>query len=1251
MNSPVDVRLIKRSAATRAFILATVVVGIVAACLVLAQSWVLSSAVTTVFDGGFGTLLSASTTLILIFAGRAVLAWATQWLGHRSSAAVKSQLRAEITDAVLARPADSRPTGTLVNLVTTGLDALDDYYAKFLPQLGLAMTVPLIVLVVVGFSDLTSAIIILVTVPLIPIFMALVGWTTKTLTAKRWDVQTRLANYFADLVAGLPTLQSFGRARGQLKGLAKTESAHRRETMNTLKISFLSSLTLELLATLSVAVIAVTVGFRLLFGDMSFTTALFVLVIAPEAYLPIRQVGTHFHDSVNGATAARQAFDLIDSAAGSGEQDSAGEPGSGLDNSATKLDNPVPGRDPVVPGLDPGRPNENTELENLAATSGLTVGAATATLPAKPILEVRSLTHTYPNTDVPALAPISFSLYPGEILAVTGTSGGGKTTLLNSVLGFLTPTSGEILTNGQPISDWEAWRAKLAFVGQSPKLTPGTVGENIAFGIEAAQEELREVLDAAGGAQIPLEHTIGDQGAGVSAGETRRIAMARAILKVRRGANLLVMDEPTAGLDSATEAQWIAALRSLGVAALVVTHRPAVIKAADSELAIVPAGDSAAATPDSTTPIPVTTTPITPSPDSTTPSPNPATPSPDSDPGRPIDLAYAAGGDPATNAQDDEFGMAQDDELGMARDNEFGMAQDDEFGMARDDELGEARDNELGVPQPHVSPGDLPWSGASKKKPVLDELEPDLGGEGTLMHRLLGAVPHSRRRLSVAVILAFCATGASVALMGTSAWLISRCAEHPGVQSVAIAVVLVRFFGISRGAFRYLERIFSHSVALRMQSALRLEIYNSLSKTTLLGRTRGDLLARVLADAESIANLVVRVWIPFASSALVVIVATVFIAFFSPLSALILLASAVLAAVIVPYFASQVSKNADEQSVALRGKLGAVLGTIAYAAPDLVAYQLADSAKLKLLEVDAQLRSHERRSTWVQGVAEAVQMLAAGVAVIGSLSVGAYQIANGTLAPVMLAVLCLVPLSLHESLTQLAKAAQTFTKTNAALIRVAELVEAEPVGVGDKRDTATDAAPELVLEDLSAGWPGQPPVQEHLNLKVAKDERVALVGPSGIGKTTIATTVLGMIPPVAGSFEVRGTLGYLAQDAHIFSTSIAENVRIGKRDATAEEVQNALSEAGLGHFSLDLMVGETGQALSGGEERRLALARLLVGDYQVWILDEPTEHLDQITAGQILDDIWHRTEGRAVLAITHDPEVVARCDAELELRR
>lgn len=534
-RGPLDPRLLRRGRATLGYLIAGVAVGSATAVLTLVQASALARALGDIFATHTLTVLQqVFWLLVAVFAGKAVLAWLNQWLAHRAAAAVKSRLRRDVLAARLADPVDpGSSTASLVTLLTQGLDALDGYYSKYLPQLVLAVTVPLIIGIAILTADFASAIVVALTLPLIPIFMALVGWTTEARTRKRWLVQTRLAGHFADLVAGLPTLQVFGRARAQAEGLRRSEDAHRGETMGTLRISFLSALVLELLSTLSVAIVAVGIGFRVVFDQVDLTTAFFVLILAPEVYLPVRQVGVHYHDAADGMAAAESAFAIIESA-------------------------------PTTPPR-----------------------TASAPVPNAPRLSV-ALSHTYPGAQAPALAPVGFDLHPGELMVVTGPSGCGKTTLLNALMGFIAPTAGRVLVDGAAL-DAASRRERIAWVGQTPGMISGTIADNVRLGDPDADDAaVRQALRQAGGGSLDPARGVGDDGEGLSAGERRRVAVARALLWVASGrADLLVLDEPTAGLDEGTETALLDALD--GVTTLAVSHRPAVIARADRVLTL-PAG-------------------------------------------------------------------------------------------------------------------------------------------------------------------------------------------------------------------------------------------------------------------------------------------------------------------------------------------------------------------------------------------------------------------------------------------------------------------------------------------------------------------------------------------------------------------------------------------------------------------------------------------------------------------------------------
>lgn len=527
-KGPIDPRLVSRAAATRWYLVGGVVVGILMAVLTIVQAWLIAASVTHVFhhrntDG----LLEAAAGLAAVFLGKSALVWLNTFLAQRASAAVKSQLRMDIMRARLDRPVDSTAsTASLITLVTQGLDALDGFYSKYLPQLVLAATVPIIIIGAILWADWTSALVVVLTLPLIPVFMMLVGWSTEARTRKRWRLQTRLARHFADLVVGLPTLQVFGRARAQAEGLRRSEAAHRKETVATLRISFISAFVLELLATISVAIVAVSIGLRVVAGHLDLYTALFILVLAPEAYLPVRQVGVHYHDAADGMAASESAFAIIDGAS------------------------------------------------DFAAQGEIRYSSD----PDGPVVSVENMSHVYAGSDAAASGGVSFDVQPGEFVVLTGPSGGGKTTILHALMGFLKPTHGTVVTLP---------REQIAYVGQEPGMVNGTVADNVRLGNpDVTDAAARNALDRAGAPGIGLDHPVGDDGVGLSAGERRRVATARALLRIENGARLLILDEPTAGLDADAEGVLLRSLRGLGVAAIVVSHRAAVIDEADRVITV-----------------------------------------------------------------------------------------------------------------------------------------------------------------------------------------------------------------------------------------------------------------------------------------------------------------------------------------------------------------------------------------------------------------------------------------------------------------------------------------------------------------------------------------------------------------------------------------------------------------------------------------------------------------------------------------
>ena len=497
-----------------------------------------------------------------------------------------------------------------------------------------------------------------------------------------------------------------------------------------------------------------------------------------------------------------------------------------------------------------------------------------------------------------------------------------------------------------------------------------------------------------------------------------------------------------------------------------------------------------------------------------------------------------------------------------------------------------------------------------------------------------------------AVALATGAAAAGVTLLAVSGWLLSRAAEHPPVLYLLVAIVAVRACGLARGVLRYLERLVTHDVALRRQQTLRLAVYRRLAATTWVGRRSGDLLSRVVGDVALVTDGFVRAVVPLCTAAVVVLGAGVALTVLEPAAGLAVLVACLLGTVVVPLLTTWLTAAGDRGLGALRGDLAAVVADVGHAGPDLLAYGAGDLLVERVARADDALRTAEQRTALATGLAGGLQLLTTGAATLAALALGAWAVSGGRLSVVQLAVLALTPLALHELVGGVPTALQAAARSRAALARVSALLTSPAVGSGDVATDPGAAAAgrgRIDLRGVSLAWPDGPGVVQGLDLTVRAGERVALVGPSGSGKSTVAAAVLGLLQPVAGTVEVRGRLGLLAQDAHLFDTTVAANVRLGRPDADDAEVVAAL---GAVHLALtpDRFVGEHGDRVSGGEARRIALARLRLEQLDVVVLDEPTEHLDRPTADALLEAVLALTADKALLVVTHDPDLVDRCD-------
>ena len=535
-----DPRLVRRARAVRVVLAIDIAVGLAATLLVIVQATAFGTVVARAFAGsslsGVGVALAV---FALAFAGRAVFAWALEVAGRRASTAVLSELRMSLAAARLrTAPSalDGVETAEVAAASVAGVDPLAAYFGRYLPQLVLACIAPVVILAWVATIDITSALVMLATLPLVPVFMWLIGRFTEERTRERWQALRLLSTHYLDVVRGLPTLRSFNRSHAQEQAIAETSERYRRTTMGTLRVGFLSGSVLELAATLGVALVAVTVGVRLDDGGLGLQAGLVVLVLAPELYLPLRQLGASFHTSADGLAVAERILALLDD-----------------------------------------------------DTAPLRARTRSAPSPAQTAVRFRGVSFAYPARERVVLDELELTIDPRETLAVVGESGAGKSTLAALLLGLAQPTAGSIEVGGIDLADCrlEEWRSLLAWVPQRPTIFRGTVADNIRLGRpDATDAEVRAAAvrsgadDFAGRLADGYGTLVGDGGRVLSAGERRRIALARALV---RDAALVVLDEPTADLDPESATLVGYAIEELHGKAtiLLIAHRPELAARAD----------------------------------------------------------------------------------------------------------------------------------------------------------------------------------------------------------------------------------------------------------------------------------------------------------------------------------------------------------------------------------------------------------------------------------------------------------------------------------------------------------------------------------------------------------------------------------------------------------------------------------------------------------------------------------------------
>lgn len=1140
MSRPVDPRLMSAAPAVRRYLLGLVTIGLLGALLIVTQAVALATAIAGVFTRHQidGRVLVA--LLVLAGAGlaRAALAGSTDFLGARASARVRAQLRAALLDSIVRLGpswARRQRPGNSINTSGPGLDGLDGYLTRALPALISAGLVPPVVLITIAYFDWQSGVALLVMLPLVPLFMILIGITTKRRVQQRYEVLGRLAGQFIDLLRGLTTLQIYGRVREQERTLRKVTNQYRAETIGALRVAFLSALVLDLVAALSVAVIAVDVGLRLDASRLSFATALAVLILAPELFAPLRTLGMTYHATEEGRTAANAALAIINEA----------------------------GKSSTLTRNDPQPVAANGELA------------------------FRDVTLTYTGRHEPALDHLDLHIHAGQFVALVGPSGAGKSSLLATILGLEEPTSGFVLfgtaermMNSSEV-EIEAWRQNVAWLPQRPVPSQPTVADEVRLGDPTADDA--RVAHACARCQTPAPNVaLGTDGRWVSAGQRRRIALARVLLRVeatrRNGATpIVLLDEPTEDLDATTEQVVAAVLSGLAGRAttIVATHSRPIIELADRRIGLR-AGRLVESLPQRPTRLPT------------------------------------------------------EDHVAIV-------------------------DSVSAAAQPNTMTADS-YSRLSLRRLVAD--------------------PAIRRRLLMAAALSGAAGLAGLALTASSMWLISRAAQHPNVQQLAIAVVGVRAFAIARALLRYGERLVAHDAALRLLVILRLRVFTALRPLTpaaLAGYGRGDLLRRFIGDVDGAQEGLIRAFVPAAGAAITAIGAVLLATMLAPIAGLTLLVAIMLAGVGVPIIVT-VAAGAQNENATLIGSRDEQAAAIVDSLDELTAYGATRRAVTIVSDTDNRILRSARRPALLESAGTALSGALAALALPAVVAAGAVATRAGRLGVVELAVLVACVLAAFDAVAGLPAAAGSWARSRAGLTRVSELLRppaATPPGCSV--DPSVSGEVGLQCSNLVlAPAPGAALVLSKANLLVESGQRIAVTGASGCGKSTLLAAVLGLIRPTTGLvFITDGDRRCLIDDIdenerpsliagslqgdHVFDATLRDNLRLVRPSTTDSELDDVARRAGLTEFVGSLpggwstRAGSDGSALSGGQRQRLLLARALLADPEILVLDEPTAHLDLATERAVLDDLLDATAGRTVLISTHRPIEAGRVDATIRI--
>ena len=1088
-------------------------------------------------------------------------------VANRLGSAVKATFRERALEHMFKLGVQHKERhGDVIHMLTDGLEQVDAYVARYIPQILYAIMIPLIMGIAIVDTLPIIGIILIITVPLIPFFMILIGKQADRLNKEQWERMSFLSGHFLDVLQGITTLKLFGRAKDQIKVIGRLSEEFKDSTLRVLRVAFLSALVLELVSTISTALIAVYLGLTLLDGEISFFSAFFILLLAPEFYTPFRQLGAAFHTGMAGKTSILKYEEFMN-------------------------------RQPSLP-----------------------IGGQSQLKGKVQAIEIKDLTFTYADSEN-GVQHISLEAKRNSPIMLVGESGAGKSTIAHIIGGFLTAPKGSVTIDGLDLCDIdiEWWRQQITYVSQHPHIMKGTLREVLSFGMAVSD---KEILDACKEVQLldvisrhadGLDAVIGEGGLGLSGGERQRAALARAFL--RKG-QVLILDEVTAHLDVKTESIISTAIQQLmkDKIVIIIGHRLQTMHWA-SKLYVLKQG-----------------------------------------------IIIQQGSYEELVAVDGYFKDLVASGLGQ-----FSSAIEEELkaGKYSTAQHIAAMDETLKQACIIDAKKQEVITDAVTKSSTLDKHDVKRQKMGLQGWKLLFAVlSPAKWSLVLALIFTFLTVFMNVGLLTVSSWLLASAALQPGLTYLSLAIVGVRFFGVSRAVCRYFERYTSHRMAFQGLYGLRLWFYahlEPLAPAILKRFGAGDMLGRIMGDIEVLQFFYLRTLIPpVAAIAMTALVAYGASTIDDSLAMPILMAALVLG-VVVPLVVYAHNKQSLRAIGPQQGDYKALLSDTMDSLEDVISYGNENLVYKRIQQMMRHVDGY--KGTIDRGMNLGNTLFLGGVQLtVVVVAIMAANALTGAWASVMVAVAAIGTQAWFEALQPMIAAVHHGAESKVATSRLIALAN-EPLPVVEPLEPKPfNPNRDITFTNVSFGYDHAHTIYENLRLDIKQGQSIAIVGASGSGKTTLFN-MLERLYDYNGSIHVgdvelkdismdtwRNALGTITQDTYIFHASFGDNIRLARPEATADELEQAIHRASLQNVvdklsdGIHTIVGSGGHGLSGGERQRVALARLFLRNPQIVLLDEPLEGLDQVTRKALHRDLMHYVEGKTCLYITHQLEGLEQMD-------